>query len=43
MSNFDYLNNDLLALVAQCLPIKELLYFIRTHRRLHTLNLLNVS
>jgi len=43
MSLLDYLNNDLLALIAQHLPIKELLYFIRTHRRLHALNSLNSS
>jgi len=39
MSNLiDHLNNDLLALIAQHLPVKELLYFIRTDRRLHLLN-----
>jgi len=43
MSSFDHLNNDLLALIAQHLPVKELLYFIRSHRRLHSLNSSNIS
>ena len=43
MSLIDPLNNDLLALIAQCLPVKELLYFIRSHRRLHSLNSSNSS
>lgn len=43
MSNFDHLNNDLLALIVQHLPIKNLLYFIRSHRRIHTLNSSNAS
>jgi len=43
MSHLDQLNNDLLAVIAQRLPIKELLYFIRSHRRLHTLDKLKSS
>jgi len=43
MNHFDHLNNDSLALIVQYLPIKELLYFIRTHRRLHLLNSSNAS
>jgi len=43
MSHFDHLNNDLLALIAQFLSVEDLLYFIRTHRRLHSLNNSNNS
>jgi len=43
MSHLDQLNNDLVVIIAQHQPIRELLYFIRSHRRLHTLNQLESS
>lgn len=38
MSDLDQLNNDLLALVANYLSTKDLLFFLRSHRRFHQLN-----
>ena len=43
MPLIDQLNNDLLALIAQCLSVQELLYFTRINNQLRILNTTNTN